>query len=128
MMKERRILLVEDDAAVRRSLQLLFAAKGYDVRAHASAEGLCTNAEALIADCLVADLVLPGDDAIALLKGMREAGWTGGAVLVSGHLSGERRSEALSGGFDAVFDKPLTARALVETIERLISARCPPID
>ena len=54
-----RILLVEDDDAVRRSLQLLLVAQGYDVRAYRSGKGLAEDPEALKAACLLADLITP---------------------------------------------------------------------
>jgi FixJ family two-component response regulator len=117
-----RILLVEDDAPVRRALQLLLSASGYDVRAYGTATGLETNPEALACVCLIADLVLPGTDALDLLSSLRFHGWTGVAVMVSGHLTPELTAEAYRSGFQAVFPKPLQEAALVHQIEWLLAA------
>jgi DNA-binding NtrC family response regulator len=119
----RRILLVEDDPAVRRSLQLLFAAAGYDVRAYPSGAGLAAHPEALRADCLICDLLIPETDALALLHELRGAGWTGPAILISGHLTDEWAARALEQGFVAVFPKPLTGAALTSFVDRLFSER-----
>ena len=118
-----RILLVEDDAAVRRSLQLLLQGQGYDVRAYRSGVGLPEDPEALRAACLVADLVIPNGDAIALLEGLRGAGWAGPAVLISGQLTDERASEALEKGYAAAFHKPIGDSILINCLARLVPAQ-----
>lgn len=116
----KRILLVEDDAAVRRSLQLVLAGGGYDVRAYGDVKGLTRDSEAMQASCLVADLILRESDAIDLLADMRAAGWAGPAVLISGHLSDKWRSEAIRAGFDTVLEKPVSGVPLLKEIDRLI--------
>ena len=120
--RRKRILLVEDDPAVRRSLHLVLAGNGYDVRAYGRGEGLTKDVEAMQASCLVADLILEESDAIDLLDDMRMAGWTGPAVLISGHLNQQWRSEAGRAGFDAVLEKPISGVPLLREIHRLIGA------
>jgi FixJ family two-component response regulator len=115
-----RILLVEDDDAVRRSLQLLLSSQGYDVRAYSSAVGLSNDPEALRSACLVADLMMPEKDAIDLLTRLKEAGWTGPAILISGYLTAEREKAARHAGFDEVLAKPFSDSSLVRTVRGLI--------
>jgi two-component system, LuxR family, response regulator FixJ len=115
-----RILLVEDDAPVRRSLQLALRAQGYEVRAYGSAVGLASDPEALHADCLVADLMLPDKNALELLQELRETGWSGPAILVSGYLSGDGEKQARSAGYAAVFSKPVRNSVLSRTISELL--------
>ena len=118
----RRVLLVEDDAAVRRSLQLLLAAQGYDVRAYPRGAGLARDPEALRADCMVADLVIPNGNAVTLLGELRDAGWKGPAVLISGHLTNEWAERALAHGYAAAFAKPIGDSVLTNCLARLLSA------
>jgi FixJ family two-component response regulator len=120
MEDRKRILLVEDDAAVRRSLQLVLAGAGYDVRAYGLPTGLAKDSEAMQSSCLVADLILDDGDAIGLLNEMRAEGWAGPAVLISGRLNDKWRSEALRAGFDAVLEKPISGAPLLKEINRLI--------
>lgn len=115
-----RVLLVEDDSAVRRSLQLLLRAKGYDVRAYSSPAGLAGDEEALRSDCLVADLLLPQKDAVDLLADLRGAGWGGPAMLISGHLTAEREARARAAGFQSVLSKPLTDQTIADAVGRLL--------
>ena len=116
----RLVLLVEDDAAVRRSLQLLLVGQGYDVRAYPSAAGLAQDPEALRADCLVADLLIPDGNAVRLLSDLRRSGWNGQAVLISGHLTNEWAEKALATGYAATFAKPIRDSVLTKCLERLM--------
>ena len=121
-----RVLLVEDDPAVRRSLQLLLTGHGYEVRAYPSGQGLDANPEALRTDCLVADLVIADANALSLLRDLRRAGWVGRAVLISGQLTDEWTARALGAGFDAVFAKPLRSAALAACLGKLMPAQPAP--
>lgn len=118
--KRRRVLLVEDDAAVRRSLQLLLVGQGYDVRAYPSAAGLAQDPEALRADCLVADLMIPDGNAVTLLSDLRGSGWNGQAILISGHLTNEWAERALAHGYAAAFAKPIGDSVLTKCLARLM--------
>ena len=120
------ILLVEDDDAIRRALQLLLVSRGYDVRAFCSAAGLMEAPETLRAQCLVVDLVIPDGDGVHLLEEMHEAGWAGPSILISGHLTEERTERASRAGFDVVLAKPFAPAALINALDRLMNGKAPP--
>jgi DNA-binding response OmpR family regulator len=115
----RSVLLVEDDDAVRRSLQLVLTGRGHRVRAYASAVGLAQDPAALACDCLIADLMMPPTDAVALLGDLRSVGWSGCAVLISGLLDDAWREKVLAVGYDAILTKPLSETLLARTVEHL---------
>ena len=117
------LLLVEDEDDVRRGLQLMLGACGYDVIAHPSAVGLAQNATALRAECLVCDLVMPRAGACELLVEMRNAGWRGKAILISGFPEEDWCDRAREAGFDAWLTKPIANSILVRTIDRLLGDR-----
>jgi FixJ family two-component response regulator len=116
-----RLLLVEDDTPVRRSLQLLLQSRGYEVRAYRSPCGLASDPEALRAACLVADHILPEGNGIALLHELRGVGWNGPAVLIAGQLDDGIRRRAAEAGFAFVLAKPLLATMLTGGLARLLS-------
>lgn len=116
------ILLVEDDDAVRRSLQLLLRSRGYEVRAYASPVGLSCDPSALRCGCIVADLMMPQIDALQMLAEFRTAGWNGKAILISGYLDPRWEARARSAGFDAVLTKPISDSVLIRTIEAVMPA------
>jgi len=120
------IALIEDDDAVRRALHLLLKANGYDVLAFPTVAGLTDDAEVLRAACLVADLVIPDGDGLSLLHDMRSAGWSGPAILISGHLTDDLAARALEQGYTLVLPKPIGDTVLVNAIGRLLGNRVAP--
>ena len=121
-----RILLVEDDPAVRRSLQLLLVGRGYDVRSYPGSGGLAREPEALSAACLVADLIVPDGNAIELLGELRRAGWPGVAILISGNLTPEWTRQAREAGYASIIPKPIGENVLVNVIAELLGAGAGP--
>ena len=120
-MANTHLLLVEDEDDVRRGLQLMLGSYGYDVTSHFSAVGLARDANAMRADCLIADLVMPRTGACELLVEMRNAGWSGKSILISGYPEEDWRDRAREVGFDAWLTKPIANSILVRTIERLLA-------
>ena len=114
------VLLVDDDDAVRRSLQLLLQARGYAVRAYPSAVGLANDPAALACSCLLADLIMPQTDAVELLTDLRAAGWGGRSILISGFLDDWREDLARAAGYEVVLPKPISQSVLLRTIEELM--------
>ena len=119
-MQERpRLLLVEDDAGVRRSLQLLFRARGFDVRAYAAGAALLADPTARDACCFIADYRLDETDGIDVLCRLRESGWSGPAVLITAFPSADLTERALAHGFSQVLEKPFREHVLGEAVARL---------
>lgn len=114
-----RLALAEDDAGVRRSLQLLFRARGFDVRAYASGAALLADPLARAACCVVADYQLDEIDGIEVLARLRATGWSGPAVLITGFPSAEVSARATAEGFSEVLEKPLREHTLGNAIARL---------
>jgi FixJ family two-component response regulator len=116
-----QVLVVDDDQAVRRSLQLLLRGHGYRVKAYADAGSVVKDPEAAEASLLVTDYRLPNEDGFDVLRGMRERGWHGSALLITGFNSAALITDASAAGFESVLDKPIrpnlllgAARAAVE--------------
>ena len=119
------VLVVEDDDAVRRSLQLLLRGRGFDVRAYASARLALADHNTRAAVCLVADLVMPEVDGVALLGALREDGWSGAAILISGFLTPDRAAAAEQAGFAMVLRKPLAETSIVDAVSRAVAGDGP---
>lgn len=118
-----RIMLVEDDAAIRRPLQLGLQARGYDVRAYASGATLLADPTVATAAGLIADHDMPGLDGLAVLRALRASGWYEPAILITESPSSELVHEAEDEGFAEVVRKPLREQALVNMISRLVERR-----
>jgi DNA-binding response OmpR family regulator len=68
-----RILVIEDERAMREMLVLAFEREGYAVRAHVTAAGVQDTLRDWDPDLIVLDIGLPGVDGITLLPLVRAA-------------------------------------------------------
>jgi FixJ family two-component response regulator len=115
-----KIILVDDDPAVRRSLQLLLQGRGYAIRSYASSAALLADPTGLDAACLVTDYRMPELDGFAVLHTLRGRGWQGVAILITAYHSRDLVECALKEGFDCVLEKPLREYALADALARLM--------
>lgn len=117
-----RLLLLGNDAGLRRSLQLLLRAQGYEVRAFSAGAHLLAEPLDRAACCLIADCELDDPAGLDVLARLRARGWFAPAILIS-HLASKGLEErALAAGFDVVLEKPCREHVLVETIGQLVDA------
>lgn len=114
------LLLVEDDAGVRRSLQLLLEGEGFKVRAFSDGDSLLADGSAHAADALITDFKLQNQDGISLLHALRKVGWSAPAFLVTAFASPDLARQADAAGFTGMFDKPLRMHILIAAISRSI--------
>lgn len=112
-----RVLLVEDDSAVRRSIQLILQARGYDVRAFSSGALALADPSAIEAACLVTDYRMVGMSGLDLLRGLRAVGWRRPAILITAHRS-DYIEESEGAMFDEILEKPLLDRRLCACVDR----------
>ncbi|SEQ98818.1 response regulator [Sphingobium sp. YR768] len=111
-----RVLLVEDDSADRRSIQLMLRAYGYDVRAFSSAALALADPSATLAACLVTDDRMAGMSGPELLHALRAAGWRQPAILITAdrtYLKDRENAE-----FTDILEKPLVDRRLLACVDR----------
>ena len=108
-----RILVVEDDANMRRTLQLLLNSD-WDVDAVADGRSALAAAALRVPDLVLSDLVLPGLDGFALLHRLRADPRTRlvPIIAVSGLDQEEARIHALESGASDFLIKPFSEREL----------------
>ncbi|HEY0624957.1 response regulator [Sphingomonas sp.] len=111
-----RLLLVEGNDALRRSLQLLLTGQGYQVHAFSRAARALADPLAITASHLVIDYILPETDGMEALTLLRAHGWKGRAVLITGSYSQGLRRSALRAGFAAILLKPFPDASLIEAL------------
>nr|WP_246521945.1 ATP-binding protein [Neoroseomonas terrae] len=113
----RRVLLVDDEAPLRRLAAHALKAAGHEVREAEDAETALEAVRAgFVPDVLVSDVTMPGDmDGFALAEGLRDLVPGLLVVLVSGYA--ERAvGEGLSGQSLVFLEKPFRMKALLEAI------------
>ena len=114
-MNEPRILIVEDEANIRRFVRLTLAAEGYEVFEAASLQRGLIEAGTRHPDMLVLDLGLPDGDGIDLIRDLRA--WSAAPVIVlSARSSEEDKIAALDAGADDYLVKPFGAGELLARV------------
>ena len=116
-----RILLVDDDPAIRSSLAFALELDGFEVETFESGEALAGRNDRPGDACIVLDYRLPGMDGLALLTLLRERGVRLPVVMVTSNPTRRLRKAALDAEAELV-EKPLLCDALNRRIKALIGA------
>jgi DNA-binding response OmpR family regulator len=101
-----RILVVEDDRALRRVLEFALSAGGWAVDLAENGQHGLTRLAASEPDAVVLDVGLPDIDGIALCRRLRRAGNRVPVLLVSARDGIEHRVRGLDAGADDYLCKP----------------------
>jgi len=114
-MKNPTILIIEDEAAIRKLLEIALQAGGYDCLLAANAREGKIMAASLQPDLVLLDLGLPDDDGQHLLQGLRE--WYAKPVIIVSARSTEADIvEALDHGANDYLVKPFRTGELLARI------------
>lgn len=113
------LLLVDDDPAVRASLQFSLELEGFEIETFDSGETLMAQANLTSPACLVLDYRLPGIDGLSLLSLLRERGETCPAVIITSNPTRNVRQRTTDAGA-VLIEKPLLSDCLTAAIRRLI--------
>ncbi|MET0165037.1 MAG: response regulator [Vicinamibacterales bacterium] len=117
------VAIVEDDGAMRTSIERLLRASGYETTAFASAEEFLASPIVDRAIGLVLDVHLGGMSGIELGRRLSSAQSPLPIVFVTAHDDEAARREALTVGCVDYLRKPFDANRLTEALERGRNAR-----
>jgi two-component system OmpR family response regulator len=115
-----RLLVVEDDAALRQQLQAALQQAGFAV--DVAADGI--DGEHLGAveafDAVVLDLGLPGKDGLSVLKSWRAGGMSRPVLLLTARSSWQEKVLGIDAGADDYLAKPFQMEELVARLRALV--------
>ncbi len=118
-----RILVIDDEADIRESLEALLSMEGYSVDlAQNAAEG-ARALESRAYDLVLLDLMMPDRSGMDVLKDIRERDHDTPVAMITAYGSVEVAVEALKSGANDYFSKPWDNEKLILEIGRMISAR-----
>lgn len=128
-LRDRCVLVVDDDASTREMVGMVISECGAHVRSATSVR----EAMAVIAqwqpDVLLSDISMPGEDGYCLIARVRaladDSARNMPAVAVTAMASEEDRAAALRAGFDAHLAKPLHFQTLIDVVSTLVSRTRP---
>jgi two-component system nitrogen regulation response regulator NtrX len=106
-MPTRRILIVDDEENIGRSLRLILEREGYAVNVCRSVAEFQAHPDAQRADAYLLDMKLPDGSGIDLLRTARQNGASAPAIMISGHGTIADAVEATRAGAYDFLEKPL---------------------
>ena len=116
------IHIVDDDDAVRDSLDVYLTLKGMSVIAFGSAQELLDHENGL-PNLFILDVNMPEIDGFMLLETLRDRGHVAPAILITGLGDPDMRMRAERAGAAALFDKPIDPSVLFSTLLQLLAER-----
>ncbi len=119
-MSSKRVLVIEDDASIRRGLVDALKFSGYEVlQAGDGMEG-CKSAQRAAYDLLLLDLILPGTDGFTILETVRAERPTLPIIILTARGEEAERVRGLRLGADDYVVKPFSIRELLARIEAVL--------
>jgi two-component system, OmpR family, KDP operon response regulator KdpE len=107
-----RVLVVDDELALRRALQITLSARGYQVDSAADGRAALEQAARTIPDVVLLDLGLPDMDGMEVITALR--GWTATPIVVlSARTDSTDKIDALDAGADDYVTKPFNMGELL---------------
>jgi DNA-binding response OmpR family regulator len=119
-MQTKRILVIEDDSAIRRGLVDALEFSGYEVLQ--AADGTAGSKVALRAtyDLLLLDLILPGPSGFDILEQVRESRAALPVIILTARGEENDRVRGLRLGADDYVVKPFSVRELLARVEAVL--------
>jgi two-component system KDP operon response regulator KdpE len=119
-----RVLVVDDEPAMRRALAINLRARGYEVRLAADGAGALAAAAAHPPDVVVLDLGLGDMDGEAVIRGLR--GWSQAPIIVLSARAGqEDKVGSLDAGADDYVTKPFGMDELLARLRAALRRAAP---
>jgi EAL domain-containing protein (putative c-di-GMP-specific phosphodiesterase class I) len=113
-----RVLLVDDEAPLRRALSKLLALDGFEVITASNGREAVDLLAAGAFDVIVSDIRMPGMDGIAMLRAIRELDLDVPTIFLTGSPTIETAVRAMEYGAFRYLLKPVEAEELRSTVRR----------
>jgi two-component system response regulator FixJ len=117
MAAERVVHVVDDDVAVRRSLERLLDSAGLRVVSYETPVDFLGVASQLSGGCLLLDVRMPGMDGLELQARLRQAGLAIPVIVMTGQGDVHTAVRAMKAGAVDFLEKPFNDDVLLRTIE-----------
>src|SRR4051794_34383196 len=120
-MASKRVLIVDDEENIGRSLRMILEREGYAVNVCKSVAEFRRHPEAQRADAYLLDMKLPDGSGIDLLKVVKQNGVPSPAIMISGHGTIADAVEATRAGAFDFLEKPLSRDRVLLAIKNAMA-------
>jgi FixJ family two-component response regulator len=114
------VFVVDDDASVRKSLELLIGSAGWQPETFASAQEFLSRPRTLAPSCLVLDATLPDLSGLDLQKRVAADRFDMPIIFISGYGDVPMTVQAMKAGAVEFLTKPLESKVLLSAIGQAI--------
>src|SRR5918995_1060536 len=115
-----RILVIDDEAAIRDSLRMILEYEGYEFLGAASGQDGLAMVERENPDLVFLDIKMPGMDGLEVLQRIKAADETVPVVMISGHATVTTAVDATKLGALDFIEKPLASERVLVTIRNAL--------
>ncbi|WP_269619580.1 response regulator transcription factor [Zhongshania sp. BJYM1] len=122
MTKEATVYLVEDDEAVRDSLQMVLESVGHKVISYSRADTFLEDYTTEMAGCMVLDIRMPGMNGMELQRQLNTRNSILPIIFVTGHGDVPMAVDAMQRGAVDFVQKPYREEELLGKIQQAIAA------
>ncbi len=122
MTEPRSIAVIDDDAALRDSLALLFETNDFAVSTYGSVDAFLTAAREKDPACIVLDHTLPGRSGVDALGAIGTTAPTASIVLLTGYGNIPLAVRAMRAGVFEFLEKPIDPDVLLDVVARAAAA------
>jgi DNA-binding response OmpR family regulator len=118
-----KILIVDDEAGVRESLQGILMQEGYKTKTVATGKEAIDACKNETFDCAIVDLKLPDVDGTTLLGNLKKLHPNLARIIITGKPSFETAVQSINAGFDGYIVKPFSPQKLITHIKERVESR-----
>ncbi len=123
MREERnRVLVVDDDHAVRDSRKFSLELEGLDVCAFQSGAELLNHPDLAAASCILLDYKMPVMDGLEVLDRLAARNISIPVILITSQANLSLSNRARAAGASHIVEKPLLDGALLDTIQSVLAS------
>lgn len=116
MPNESLVHVIDDDPAMRDSLEFLFDSAGLPVRTYESAAAFLSGLGGSVEGCVVTDVRMPEISGIELLNELQSRGSTLPVIVITGHGDVPLAIEAMKAGAKDFLEKPFDDERLLRIV------------
>src|SRR5947208_9270953 len=119
-MASKRVLIVDDEENIGRSLRMILEREGYGVGLCRTVAEFQRHPDSHRADAYLFDMKLPDGNGIDLLKSVRQNGTPGPAIMIAGHGTIAHAVEATRAGAFDFLEKPLSREKVLVALKNAL--------
>lgn len=114
---QRLVHLVDDDAAIRRSVGFMLKTSGFRVESYESGADLLKSTGRLSEGCILLDIRMPGMDGLEVQQALQANGVSLPVIIMTGHGDVSLAVRAMKAGAVDFIEKPFEKQALLASLD-----------